>query len=377
MSSIKISIKAVLLAAMILGIGGVLAAAGRSERITPEPTDARPVAPEEVQIRYNEQKWGRLPESVVSNRRAEFTLVTATSHAAPHPEDMGFRYFHRRVEELTNGRVTTNYFPGGMLARDARDILDLNVKGDIAVTRHDEASFTSIAPAYEIVSGLFLFDDPQHLYRFLEHPTFQARFANELGKNNLVALGSWSFARHLYTRNPVANLGDLRNLKVRTMEIPVVMQAWNALGANATPLPFGDLFTGLQTGLVGGAEGSATAYYSNKFFEVARYLTLVNYKFSTVSLTINKQMLDSMPPDVQVAVRKAGAETVELIREVYDVWEQDIVQQLGRVGVVVATQSRIADFDAWRERIRSGGLNAALLQRTDPSFESLIESLRR
>jgi tripartite ATP-independent transporter DctP family solute receptor len=347
-------------------------AGGGTEKM-PQTASGRP---SEVQIRYDAQKWGGIPDKIDPNKSAQTILVTASVHPAPHPEDMALRYFHRRLEELTAGKVSTNYFPGGMLAQDARDVLDLNVKGDIDITRHDEAALNSIVPTYEILSSLFLFSNPTHVYKFMERPEFSKRFDRDLAKNNLVCFGSFSFGRHLYSKQPVKSLDDLRGLKVRTMEIPVVMRAWNELGANSTPLPFSDLFTGLQTGLIGAGEGSATAYYSNKFYEVAKFFEVIYYKQSVQTYTVNKKKYDSLITDSQKAIMQAGKDAVRLTREIYADWEDDIMDSMVKAGVEIINQNDILDYSKWIDRIRDSGVNNDLIQRTDPAFEDLIEQTR-
>ena len=210
----------------------------------------------------------------------------------------------------------------------------------------------------------------------MERPEFIAKVENAMAEKNLIGLGSFAFARHFYAKNSIKSLNDLKGLKIRTMEIPVVMQAWNALGANATPLPFGDLFTGLQTGLVGAAEGSATAYYSNKFYEVAKYLVLVYYKQTIVTYTVNKKKFESFNTDIQKAIRQAGRETSELVREIYADWDKDIMDNLSKIGVVIVNQKDITDYNEWMERIKAAKLNDSLFQRTDRAFEKLIEITR-
>jgi tripartite ATP-independent transporter DctP family solute receptor len=329
-----------------------------------------------VSIRFNEGKWGKLPEKAVTNKAAQVVLVTATVHPAPHPEDMGFRYFHRRVEELSGGRVSTNYYPGGMLTNDARDLLDLNIKGDVDLTRHDSAAVKSISPSFELMSGLFLFDNPSHVYRFMERKEFLEPTRKNLEENNLVLLGSFAFARHLYTSKPVKLLNDLKGMKIRTMEIPVVMRAWNALGANATPLPFGELYTALQTGLVDGGEGSATAYFSNRFHEVAKYLNAIYYKYESVSLIMNQKKYASLPPDLKRAVDQAARETVDLIREVYADWEEDVFGTLRAQKAVVITQKEMQDFPKWRERVRDAKINEAVFKTAGEGLAPLVEQAR-
>lgn len=329
-----------------------------------------------VSIRYNEAKWGKLPEKATTNKSAKFVLVTATVHPAPHPEDMAMRYFHKRLEDLTNSRMSTNYYAGGILTQDARDLLDLNIKGDIDFTRHDEASMASLSPPFELVGGVFLFDNPQHIYKVSEGKEFIERTKKDFEKTNLLLVGSFCFGRHVYTRKPVRSLAELKGMKIRTMEIRSVMDAWNALGANATPLPFGELYTSLQTGLVDGGEGSATAYYSNKFHEVAKYLAVINFKYSTVSFVMNKKKFDSLPSDLQKAIMQAGKETLELTREIYADWENDVLDTLKASGVTVITQKEMADYPAWRQRIREAGVNAALFKKAGTEFERLVEEAR-
>jgi TRAP-type C4-dicarboxylate transport system substrate-binding protein len=160
------------------------------------------------------------------------------------------------------------------------------------------------------------------------------------------------------------------------MEIPIVMQAWNVLGANATPLPFGELYTGLQTGMLDGGEGSATAYFSGRFHEVAKYLNAIYYKYESVSLIISTKKYGTLPPDLKSAVDQAARETVELIREVYADWEEDVFGTLRQQKTVVITQKEMQDFPKWRERIRDAKINEAVFKTAGEGLAPLVEQAR-
>jgi TRAP-type C4-dicarboxylate transport system substrate-binding protein len=329
-----------------------------------------------INLKYNEAKWGKLPDKAVTNKNAKIVLVTATIHPAPHYEDMAMRFFHKRLEDLTNSRMSTNYYAGGVLTKDSRELMDMNIKGDVDFTRLDE-SLGAISPVFELGGGVFLFDSPEHMYRIMDGKEFIEKTQKDLERNNLVILGTFGMARQLYTRKSVRSLNDLKGMKIRTMEIPSVMHAWNALGASATPLSFGEFFTSLQTGLVDGGEGSATAYYSSKFQEVAKYIAVINYKYGYVSYAMNKKKLDSLPSDLQKAVVQAGKEAVELTREICVDWDTDVYEKLKASGVTVVTQKEIPDFPVWRQRIREARVNAELFKRAGTEFERLVEEARR
>ncbi len=327
----------------------------------------------------NEAKWGKIPEKVVPNKGAKYTLITASLHPSPHPEDMAFRFFHRRVEELTQSKVTTNYYPDGVLAPGgARDLLDQVRKGDVHVTRLDGSAVISISKPFEITNGLFLFDNPHHIYRFMETDAYQKKIMADFDKAGLTGFGAFSFARHVYTtKTPILGLSDLKGLKIRTMEIPSVMAAWNALGANATPLPWGDLFNALQTGLVGGGEGSATAFYAAKLYEVAKNFTAIYYKYSSIYYVMNQKTLNKLPQDLRKAVIQAGQESVELTREIYIDWEKDVFDFIKKQGVKVFSNEGIKDYPNWRKVISDAKVNDKILSRAGQEFKQIVEETRQ
>lgn len=325
----------------------------------------------------NEEKWGKIPDQINPSKDAKYTLITATMHPAPHPEDIAFKYFHKRVEELTNGVVTTSYFPGGVLFPGGdRDVLTQVRKGDVSVSRVDASSMTSISPTSEIGAAIFLFDSPKHIYRFTERKEFKQIVDNDLLDKGIVNFGVVAFARHLYTRLPVKSLDDLKGLKIRTMEVPSVMDAWNALGANATPLPWGELFTSLQTRLVDGAEGSATAFYSARFYEIVKNFTAVYYKYSTIYFVANKDTLNALPEDLRKLVIQAGRETVQLTREIYEDWESDVFKFISKQGIKVYLQQDITDYNNWRDIIDKANINKDIFEKVGSEFKEIIEETR-
>ncbi|NLM95784.1 MAG: TRAP transporter substrate-binding protein [Firmicutes bacterium] len=319
--------------------------------------------------------WGVVPERVEPSPNAEYVLVTATLHPAPHPEDVMFRYFHRRLEELTNGRATTDYFADGILAPGGdRDLLEQVQSGDIDIARVTDSLIAAVVPGHEVFQAPYLFSDTEHLHRVADSSEFQDLTKDDFTKAGHVYKGTWAFARHLYSTDPIKSLTDLSGVRVRTMEVPVIMDAWQALGAVPTPLPWGEVYTGLQTGLVHAAEGSATAYFSNRMYEVAKHFSAISYMYAPITMIINAKAYNSWPADIREAVDIACQESVELVRELYQTWEYEVFAEMEENGAVIYGPEDIPDLNEWQAAVAKAGVNDDLFRRTGQEYLAIIES---
>ena len=140
--------------------------------------------------------------------------------------------------------------------------------------------------------------------------------AIDMSKRGIRLLGVYNVGvRHLMTKNPVESIDDLQGLKIRTMQSKYHMAAFNAFGANATPISYAELYSSLQTGVVDGAEAANTNYFEKKFFEVAPYWGQLGWTILTAPIIMSEEKFASLPADAQKALLEGGAKAAA--------WEQD------------------------------------------------------
>jgi tripartite ATP-independent transporter DctP family solute receptor len=149
-----------------------------------------------------------------------------------------------------------------------------------------------------------------------------------------------SGARSIYSvKKPVKTLADAKGLKVRVQQSDLWVSLLEAMGANATPMPFGEVYTALKTGLVDAAENNYPSYESSRHFEVAKYYNKTEHSMAPEILLFSKKVWDGLSPDEQKQIRAAAKESVGYMRKLWD------EREAKSLAVVKAAGAQIVEVD--------------------------------
>lgn len=214
--------------------------------------------------------------------------------------------FKEYVERESNGRVVVELYPNGQLGGDRENVEGVML-GTVHMTMTPTAVLANWEEKFSVLDLPFLFDTREAAY---------AACDGELGdrlNELLVPLGLKSFGysdngiRHM-TNNvrPINEPKDLKGLKMRIMESPIYVDMFDCLGANATPMGFGELYTALQQGQVDGQENGFTLVYQTKFHEVQKYMSLTGHVKSMMVVFTNQEWFDSLPADIQKIIEEGA-----------------------------------------------------------------------
>jgi len=175
----------------------------------------------------------------------------------------------------------------------------------------------------------------------------------KLHDKNLIGLGYWDLGfRHLTnSKHAVAKLEDVSGLKIRVIQSPIYIDLFNTLGANATPLPFPELYGALEQKAVDGQENPASTILSSKLGEVQKYLTLTRHIYNPQALLVSRKFWDSLSADEQKVITEAAAEATQFQRQVSRAKDQADLEQLKKDGVQV-TELSAQELQRWRERVK-------------------------
>ncbi|SHF47731.1 tripartite ATP-independent transporter solute receptor, DctP family [Desulforamulus putei DSM 12395] len=143
------------------------------------------------------------------------------------------------------------------------------------------------------------------------------------------------FADSGNSKRSINKLEDIKGLKLRTMENQLHMAAWKQLGANPTPMAFGEVFTALQQGTVDGQENPLALIDSNKFYEANKYLTLSGHIYTPFVIMMNKKFFDELPQDLQKVVLDAVKEAGQYQRDLMKQQEEKSLKVIKDAGCVV------------------------------------------
>ncbi|TNB46356.1 DctP family TRAP transporter solute-binding subunit [Martelella lutilitoris] len=244
--------------------------------------------------------------------------------------------FVERVEEGTDGRVKIKIFANGVLG-DQLDYFSQIQKGVIDLGLVNSAALENVIPAYGVVNLPYIFRTSEEYGAVMADPGVRAALFDEAGKHNFVPLGFLSSGfRSIYTTSPVANIDDLHGKKLRTMSSETYIEMLDRFGAVPTPLSFGELYSGLQQGVVDGAEGGLAGLWSAKFGEVAKYALETDQTRLTDFVVASQKFQDSLSPEDLEVVNSVFADISARSIEIADRSEaEDLQKAVDQLGVEV------------------------------------------
>ena len=222
---------------------------------------------------------------------------TSTRSSSPPPARsgspiaLGMEKFAEIVEEKSGGKITVKRFPGGTLGGDVQTISALQ-GGTVEMTTMNAGILASVAKDFAMVDLPFLFDSPKQADAVMDGPVGTA-LAAELPEKGLVGLGYWElgFRQLTNNRHPITKVDDIDGLKIRVIQSPIYIDLFNALGANAVPMPFTELYTALETGAIDGQENPAPSILTAKLNEVQKYMTLTNHTYNPADRHDQREVL--------------------------------------------------------------------------------------
>lgn len=258
-----------------------------------------------------------------------------------HPTNLTLlNVFKKEVEEKSNGRLKVEIYPNGQLGSDRQAIesvsigtLDMSVPGGPVLSGFYEPFMVYDLP--------YLFDTKDEAYRACDGPLKDKLSKELMEKSNIRILGIGENGfRHITTTNrKITKLEDLKGLKIRTMESPLHMATFKALGANPTPIAFNELFTALQQGTVDGQENPITIIHDSRLYEVQKYMVLDQHYYVNCPYIISEKCWESLSEEDQKIVQDATTKTVNAQRKMLNELEKKYLDTLKEGGIEVVELS--------------------------------------
>lgn len=275
---------------------------------------------------------------VTANSAWAENFVAKIGHSMPteHPQAKTVEKFAALVNEYTDGRIKVNAYAGGVLGGD-----DKMLRAIQAGTQ--EMYYGSLAPISGRVKELqvfdfpFVFDNMQEVDYVFRGPMGQ-RIIELLKPLDLIGV-VWvetGFRQLSNSKRPINKMEDLKGLKIRVMQNPVALETFKAMGVNALPMDFSEVFTALETKVIDGQENPLIHMYANKMYEVQKYITLTNHVYTSSIIMVSKKFWDKLSPEDQQAIMKAGLDAQNFHREVMTAADISVVKDLTAEGVTVA-----------------------------------------
>ncbi len=265
-------------------------------------------------------------------------------HPADYPTVMAVKKMGAILKETSNGRLGVRVYPSGSLGTEKDNIEQLKI-GGLDMMRIHVSTLNSVVPETMATVLPFVFRSKEHMQTVLDGAIGDEILA-AMASQGLIGLAFYdSGARSFYTaKKPITKLADLKGLKIRVPQSDLFVSMIESLGANPTPMPLGEVYTALKTGIVDAAENNWPSYESSRHFEAAKFYNLSEHSHAPDVLVFSKKTWDKLSKEDQLALRKAAKDSVPHMRKLWNEREQKSQKTLEAGGVKTAKIANIQEF---------------------------------
>ena len=231
------------------------------------------------------------------------------------PKGKAADYFEKRLEELSEGRIDVQVYPSSQLYKDNAVLKALKLDS-VQMAAPSFSKFGKIVPQLALFDLPFLFKDVDHLHRVQDGEVGQ-KLKDMVTDKGYVALSFWDngFKQLSSSTKPLILPEDAVGQKFRIMSSKVLEAQFHAVGANPQMMPFSEVYSGLQQGVIDGQENTNSNIFTKKFHEVQKYLTVTNHGYLGYLVVMSQKFWNSLPADLQEDVKQAMKDATDKERE--------------------------------------------------------------
>lgn len=276
------------------------------------------------------------------------TLRIASVSSPAHHHNAALRWYADRVAKRTNGSLELRVVEAAQLGGE-RDYIEGMILGSIEMAQVSTGPIAGFIPEFDLFSLPYVFRNTDHFVKVVNGPV-GAKFFELLEKRGIKGL-SWfdNGYRSVFNRKrSVRTPEDMKGLKIRVMESPIMVDTINSMGGSATPMAYGELYTALQQGVLDGAENAPGNVLNDKFYEVTKYYSLTNHFRPPGVVGISLKVWNRLSKEHQAVLldeaKALQTYEIELTQKV----QQEAIEQLKAKGV----QINEVDFDAFLKAVK-------------------------
>ncbi|WP_067335765.1 TRAP transporter substrate-binding protein [Stappia indica] len=282
--------------------------------------------------------FGLLAASAMTVQAADIVLRSSDTHPDGYPTVEAVKYLGELVKERSNGRIEIEVFHSAQLGQE-KDTIEQTQFGVIDMNRVSLGPFNNIIEETQVPSLPYIFRSVDHMHKVMDGPIGQ-EILDAFSDHDLVGLVFYDAgSRSFYNRQkPVESMADLSGMKFRVMQSDLFVDMVNALGANATPMPYGEVYSSIQTGVIDGAENNWPSFESSGHFEVAGYYTLDEHLIVPEVLVMSKKSWDKLSAEDQALIRQAAKDSVPHMRKLWAEREAASEAKVREAGVKIVSE---------------------------------------
>ena len=295
-------------------------------------------------------------------------LRSADVHNADdYPTVAAVKYMSELLSQRSKGAYTIKVFNKGALGSEKETIDQVKI-GALELTRVNISPMNAICPKTQVPTMPFLFRSVEHMRKALDGPAGE-EILKSCEEQGFIGLAFYdSGARSIYGRKPVKTIADTKGLKIRVQQSDLWVSLVSAMGANPTPMPIAEVYTGLKTGLIDAAENNIPSYDGFKHFEAVKYYSRTEHSMAPEMLLMSKMVFDKLSNADQDMIRAAAKESVAFQRKKWD------EQEAKSLAVVKAGGAEIIDVDKASFQAVMGPVYDKFI--TTPDLKRLVKAIQ-
>lgn len=286
---------------------------------------------------------------------ADKKIVMRYSHSSgamvKEPHHAAALDFKNYVEKVTGGKVEVQIYPGSQLGGEERSFQDIQ-QGVIQIASLAVNNVTVFSPSMGVFDLPYMFTNYEDCYKVIDtnREAINKRMIEESG-NMAVGWLVQGFRVLSNSKHPIRTLSDLKGLKIRVPNNPIMIATFRAWGGEPAPMAWDETFNALQQKVVDGQENPYPVFASNKFEEVQKYITEIHYKMWIGPIVVNAAWLERQPADVRKAILEGGRIATENNRRMIAAMEAELVTAIKAGGVEILPKPD--DESVWQEKAMS------------------------
>ncbi|MFG6462168.1 TRAP transporter substrate-binding protein [Roseateles sp. DXS20W] len=281
-----------------------------------------------------------LAAALLSTGSFALELKSADVHNSDdYPTVAAVKHLGQVLAKSSGGALTVKVFNKGALGSE-KETIDQVKLGALAMTRVNLGPLSAMCPKTLVPALPFLFRDTAHMRKAYDGAPGE-EILKACEHQGMVGLALYdSGARSVYARKPIKTLADMKGVKIRVQQTDLWVAAMTAMGANPSPMPIGEVYTGLKTNLIDAAENNIPSYEGFRHFEAAKFYSRTEHSMTPDALFISKKIWDKLKPEQQAQLRAAAKASVIVQREKWDAQEAKALATVKAAGAEIVTPDR-------------------------------------
>jgi tripartite ATP-independent transporter DctP family solute receptor len=286
-----------------------------------------------------------------AEREPEIVLRAADDHELSYPTSQGLVRMGKLIEEWSDGRIRVRVYPQAQLGSE-RETIQKTTEGLIDINRVNINPVTTLEPALKALALPYIFRSAEHMHKVVDGEIGR-ELLGKLEDSGLVGLGYYdSGQRSFYSSaGPIRGIEDLDGLRIRVQKAPIMEDMVRAVGAVPVQMAFEEVYTGLQTGVIQGAENNFPSWVTKGHYEVARYYTLDAHVRAPEVILFSKKRWDALSAADQKLIRRAARESVPYQRALWKEKVEDSIAKAREAECEIITEIDREPFVEAMERV--------------------------